>query len=529
MIKVLVASPVRQKPNILGEFLWALERLDTTGLALEFAFIDDHSRECSESTLLLQRFAARQNNVCIIPSESTGNYTCDENTHHWREDLIWKVAAFKDQFISMAREKNMGYLFLVDSDLVLHPKTITHLVGLGKDIVSEVFWTRWAPELEPLPQVWVADSYSLHHQHRHETPGEKEICRRAETFLNMLKQPGTYKVGGLGACTLISHGALDKGVSFSEIYNLSFAGEDRHFCIRATALGLELYADTHYPPYHIYRESELPGVEDFKNRHFLNWRTEVYETKKTHFNEKVNVGGKDSLITLAMLVRNESCRYLERILGHAAQYIDRAVILDDASEDSTVDICRDVLAAVPLTLVSNRTPSFDNEIKLRKQLWELTLQTDPEWILCLDADELFEDRAVDELPRLAFCSDAEAYLFRLYDFWDEDHYREDDYWRAHLFYRPFMVRPVSGFDFRWRETPQHCGRLPANITELRCVNSDLRIKHLGWAKPADRLAKYRRYKKLDPGARYGIAEQYLSILDPRPQLIVWEECSNVKL
>ena len=29
-------------------------------------------------------------------------------------------------------------------------------------------------------------------------------------------------------------------------------GEDRHFCIRAAALGLSLYVDTHYPAYHIY-------------------------------------------------------------------------------------------------------------------------------------------------------------------------------------------------------------------------------------------------------------------------------------
>ena len=42
-------------------------------------------------------------------------------------------------------------------------------------------------------------------------------------------------------------------------------------------------------------------------------------------------------------------------------------------------------------------------------------------------------------------------------------------------------------------------------------------------KEEDRLYKYNRYKQLDPDAVYGIAEQYESILDPQPNLILWEE------
>ena len=40
-------------------------------------------------------------------------------------------------------------------------------------------------------------------------------------------------------------------------------GEDRHFCIRAAALGFTLYVDTHYPAYHIYRESDLHNAKLF--------------------------------------------------------------------------------------------------------------------------------------------------------------------------------------------------------------------------------------------------------------------------
>lgn len=76
-------------------------------------------------------------------------------------------------------------------------------------------------------------------------------------FLSKLRFPGVYKVGGLGACTLIKRVVLEKGVHFGDIYNLSFWGEDRSFCVRAVAYGFELFVDTHYPAFHIFREDEI--------------------------------------------------------------------------------------------------------------------------------------------------------------------------------------------------------------------------------------------------------------------------------
>ncbi len=504
MKRILIASPVRQKDSILREFLWSLEQLETDGLDIEYAFIDD----CEVESTLLKEFASGGKRVQVIRGEVQGCYSRDETTHHWSEDLIWRVAGYKNRFLKMALDRGFDFLFLIDSDLVLHPKTLKHLVSLGRDIVSEVYFTKWTPAMIPLPQVWVAHDYRLYHKRRDEELTEEEIVRRTQEFLESLKRPGTYRVGGLGACTLISRRAISMGVSFGEIYNLDLKGEDRHFCIRAAALGLELYADTHYPPYHIYRESDLKGLEDYKQR---------------TFRRDAAASSKQGRITLAMLVRNEAGRYLERVLDHASRYIDSAVILDDASSDDTVEVCKKTLRGIPLTLVSNREPMFHNEVVLRRQLWDLAASTGPEWILILDADEIFEDRAVEEIRSLAAGTGFDVLSFRLYDMWDENHYRDDDYWRAHRYYRPFMVRYLPGFRYEWRETPLHCGRFPKNITELRTATSKLRVKHLGWIKPSDRLAKYRRYKDADPLGRYGIKEQYLSILDPKPNLVAWSE------
>ena len=264
--RVLIGSPVHQKPQILSEFLQSLLELNKKDIAVDYYFIDDNNIQ--ESSDLLSEFAMKENKVLIHKSQIKEEYVCDNNTHHWKENLVWKVAEFKDRIIDYAKNKNYDYLFFLDSDLILHKDTLIHLISTGKDIISEIFWTKWEQDSVELPQVWLKDKYTQYYVERGENLSRSEIVSRHKQFIEKLKVPGIYEVGGLGACTLISQYALNKGVSFREIKNLSFWGEDRHFCIRASSLGLSLYVDTNYPAYHIYRESDLEGVNKFKN-HFL--------------------------------------------------------------------------------------------------------------------------------------------------------------------------------------------------------------------------------------------------------------------
>lgn len=503
--RVIIASPVRQDHLILSEFLDGLTKLEREGLQVDCIFVDNNSDPLSSK--LLKDFTMQNSIKTIIKIDTGDQYVCNERTHHWSNELIWKVADFKNQIIIFAREKVYDYLFLVDSDLILHPKTLVHLISTEKDIISEVFWTKWFEKDMYLPQVWLMDEYTFFEKGNNEKLSLDEVTKKSVKFLEMLQKPGTYKVGGLGACTLITKKALQKGVSFSKIYNLSFVGEDRHFCIRAAALGLEMYADTHYTPFHIYRNSDLPEAQEYKNKFIKPPKTQIYSPK----------------LTLVMVVRNEADRYLKQVLENTREYIDNAVIIDDCSEDDTPELCKETLKGLPLKLVINKESMFNNEITLRKKQWNAVLETNPDWILFLDADEMFENKAKNELRKLIAIKDVEAYLFRLYDFWDENHYREDDYWQAHNFYRHFLIKYNPNYIYRWREQTQHCGRMPCFVEPRNEVASDLRIKHYGWSTPRDRLMKYKRYQMLDAGARYGIAAQYESILDPKPNLVKWQE------
>lgn len=541
-IRVLIGSPIHQKPMVLKEFLNSLLRLNIADIELDFHLVDDNDDE--ESSRLLQEFQSMGDHIYLQSSGFHDAYIRNDTTHFWNTNLVWKVANFKNLMINRAQTLNYDYLFLIDSDLILHPDTLRHLIGTNKDIISEVFWTQWQPETMFQPQVWMHDEYNQWEL----LPGEKlqpeEINRRFHEFIAKMRIPGIYEVGGLGACTLISQHAIKAGVSYNQIRNISYWGEDRHFCIRAAALGIPLFVDTHYPALHLYRDSDLSKVEDFI-KETTETKAEATDTENSSSTDEVpasvmptpttdnpdNESSKETVpparkrpkLTLTMVVKNESGRFLRQVLEEHRKYIDEAVIIDDDSTDNSAAICLEVLEGIPVHLVHNTISKFSNEIELRKQQWEEVLKTKPEWILSLDADEIFEASFAANIEPLLYADEVDLFCFRLYDLWNATHYREDIYWRSHLNYRPFLLRYKEDFNYVWNESPQHCGRFPENVFELPHQLSNLRLKHLGWSKAEFRLEKYLRYMLLDPDGQYGWKEQYLSILDEHPHLIPWVE------
>lgn len=519
--RILIGSPVCQNPDVLRMFFFSLERLTRTTTTVDYLFIDDNTDP--SSSRVLQSFAARhpERAQIIQAQKSADEYVRDETTHYWTDSLVWKVAGFKDQLIDYAKQHKYDGLFLVDSDLLLQPETLEVLLQSDKDIISEIFWTSWTPNSLPAPQVWLTDEYTQYERFRNEQLTPEEQYLRQYSFFGKLRVPGVYEVGGLGACTLIRKKALEAGVSFSRIKNLSFWGEDRHFCVRAQALGLSLFVDTHHPAFHLYRETDFPEA--------TTWMRQIYgaapvRTGAPRSSAILATSYSRPKITLSMVIHNEADKHLAYVLSKHREYIDEAVIIDDGSTDNSLEICQEMLRGIPLHLIQNQASQLvNNETALRKQQWEETISRKPEWILNMDADEVFEDGFSPNARALLASEKGDVCCFRLYDMWSDSHYREDSYWHAHGIYRPFLLRYRPNHRYTWKEQPLHCGRFPSNIFELPSFLSYFRVKHLGWSSEAIRQEKYARYKRLDPSAAYGWKEQYESILDPQPRLVPWRE------
>jgi len=230
-------------------------------------------------------------------------------------------------------------------------------------------------------------------------------------------------------------------------------------------------------------------------------------------------------LTAMMVVRNEAERYLQRCLQSLTELADEIIILDDASTDSTPDICR----SFPTVRLHERKHSIflQDEAVLRRELWERTIASNPEWILAIDADEFLESRAVKELPYLLKQKYYSAISFRLFDCWaSEDYYRTDGFWNPWL--RGFIIYVVKyqpGLSSEWPPLKFHCGRFPLSYRKQPHLESDLRIKHLGWAKQEEIQAKYQRAVDRDPTCVYMSREHYESIVWPQEKITLrkWVE------
>lgn len=361
--KILIGSPICQKPAILKEFLDSLDELRTENIHIEYYFVDDNEDQAAKD--LLHEFSQQQGQTHVMPYEiTTGRYVRNDKTHYWPDELVWKVAGMKDGIIEYAKSHEFDYLFLIDSDLVVHPDTLEHLISAEKDIVSTIFWTKWQPNSPEMPQVWVSDHYTLYEMREGGKLEDEVIRKRTSEFLHKLRVPGLYEVGGLGACTLISKHALNAGVGFKKIPNLSLWGEDRHFCVRSAALGLTLYVDTHYPAYHIYRETDLDGVQAYKQRY-------------PHHSRAIREG-RSVTVSLCMIAKNEEDA-LQRGLPNIKDLMDEIIIVDTGSTDRTKEVAAEFGAEI------YDFPWIDDFAAARNHAFSKATM---DYIMWLDADDI---------------------------------------------------------------------------------------------------------------------------------------------
>ncbi len=225
---------------------------------------------------------------------------------------------------------------------------------------------------------------------------------------------------------------------------------------------------------------------------------------------------------VAMLpVRNETHRYLKLVLSHLTEYIDEIVILDDASTDETPEICRS-FSKVTRFKSLDESLFWRDEAALRNLLWEMTIELDPDWILALDADEIFESTIKKELSRLTQQNQYDLVYFPVYHFWGcLTHYRVDGMWNPLYSKIGCLFRYHKNIDYHWPMRKLHCGRFPLEVCKKPATLSSINLLHLGYAQKNEHYSKYRQYLSADPEGKYCPITHYQSIVHNKYQLKRW--------
>ena len=221
MKRILITAPLRQDIDIFLEYQKGLDALEIPeGCETGRYFVVN-----GENSRMLLPYI---HGADYVVAEMNEEYRKTGNDHIWTLDLMAKMSDLRNRTITEALTGGYDYWFSVDTDLVLDPGTLRRLVEADKDIVSEIFWTQhWC-------NAWEYDQY---------TPPREEW-----------REPGLYRVGMTGACTLVKRKVFEAGVDYTQIPNIRKAlrGEDRHFCVRAACGGFEMWVDTHCPATHLY-------------------------------------------------------------------------------------------------------------------------------------------------------------------------------------------------------------------------------------------------------------------------------------
>jgi glycosyltransferase involved in cell wall biosynthesis len=203
-------------------------------------------------------------------------------------------------------------------------------------------------------------------------------------------------------------------------------------------------------------------------------------------------------ITAGIRVKNAE-RFAEECLSDLSLYVDEVVILDGGSTDRTVALCK---SFPKVRQVVRWEKDFFHEGIDRNVVLALVKNTNPDWILLPDVDEVFEDRFKEELPRMMEDPDVSLYAFLFCHFWrSRTHYRVDGKWgrESRDFPIPRLVRNEPSLRY-----PVHRPLGTAQIAGVRgkAVVSDIRVKHYGHLYEDISREKVRLYASLDPGTDY---------------------------
>ncbi|MCC6476327.1 glycosyltransferase [bacterium] len=228
------------------------------------------------------------------------------------------------------------------------------------------------------------------------------------------------------------------------------------------------------------------------------------------------------VIFAQMNIKNED-RWIREALDNTARLCDGIIVYDDGSTDRTPEIC---LTHPAVVAYERREEETLDKARDKNRMLDMTREFKSDWILCIDGDELLEEtapqRILDEIRNAA--PEVTKIDFEFLYLWnDRKHVRTDGIYTG--IYHPCLFRSgkQSLSELRFEATNHggnlHLERTPTNL-KGESHRADVKIEHLGYMYPEDRMRKYLWNKSKDP--RHADQGYYEHLLDqPNMTLAEW--------
>lgn len=231
--RILIAAPVRQKKEVFIEYLNSINHLIIPKEYEVNKFFYLHN--CPELNEFLQKdeFENIYDSSEVLKEKN--------KQKQWTSKNFYALYQMRTALLRKASQENYDYLFTVDSDILLHPKTLINLLNDNKYVVGNMIWTKM------------------------EDSRIGAICGKNEEWgayenLERFKKPGVYPVGWTCACLLISSKIFNNpNISYWPIKGIDNTGcEDYAFCLRTKCnfKNIQIWIDTKLPARHLYHEKD---------------------------------------------------------------------------------------------------------------------------------------------------------------------------------------------------------------------------------------------------------------------------------
>ena len=234
----------------------------------------------------------------------------------------------------------------------------------------------------------------------------------------------------------------------------------------------------------------------------------------------MSTSNRYNIVGYGICGKNE--RYIKATLDQFKELCDKVVIVCNNTDVKT----KKLIVSYGFEIREDNRVWGENQHKIKEDLVSSLGVYNPDWLVCLDMDEVFYDMNREKFESLADkCNAMYVYIVNL---WETGWKRKWSFWNI----RAWKWNGITKFVNR----PLHCGLAPEWAYHY---GSDVPVLliHSGLKDKDKRLAKVKRYETFDPEAKYrsksyydGLTDDTFDVLDIEDiQSRITKEVGSIKM